>query len=166
MAKIRVLRTARRRPAWAALVVICCFSLTAGGLGMVRHQMRLREFNLRTQASEQPRLRTSVCERSATAQQALRSHRAGQAVEILTRPQIDSPAGDIREFGWYFLDGMLNRHSAELPRHPADVYGAAFSPDGTHLATSCQDGCVRIWELAATHAHPRAEVPPGRSKAH
>ena len=33
--------------------------------------------------------------------------------------------------------------------HPGSVYGAAWSPDGTRLATACGDGLVRVWDAAA-----------------
>jgi WD40 repeat protein len=37
-----------------------------------------------------------------------------------------------------------------LFRHGSIVYGLAFSPDGTRLATACQDHAMRLWDLA-TH---------------
>ena len=34
---------------------------------------------------------------------------------------------------------------ATLSDHGASVYSVAFSPDGTHLASGCGDGTVRLW---------------------
>src|SRR5262249_42731620 len=31
--------------------------------------------------------------------------------------------------------------------HGAVVYGVAFSPDGTRLATGCKDNTIRLWDL-------------------
>jgi WD40 repeat protein len=32
--------------------------------------------------------------------------------------------------------------------HASLVYGVAFSPDGTRLATGCRDNTIRLWDLA------------------
>jgi WD40 repeat protein len=36
-----------------------------------------------------------------------------------------------------------------LPEHPRWVRCLVFSPDNRHLATGCDDGCVRVWDVAA-----------------
>ncbi len=46
-------------------------------------------------------------------------------------------------------------------RHPAGVTYAAFSPDGRHITTSCDDGMARVWD-AYTGA---SVVPPLRHEA-
>jgi WD40 repeat protein len=35
-----------------------------------------------------------------------------------------------------------------LPAQPSDVWGLAFAPDGKALAVACDDGCLRLWDLA------------------
>src|SRR5262249_41096354 len=43
-------------------------------------------------------------------------------------------------------DGALLFHLAALPGHRGQVIEYAFSKDGGHLLTSCNDG-VRLWDL-------------------
>ncbi len=33
-------------------------------------------------------------------------------------------------------------------KHNAEVWAVAYSPDGSHLATTCEDGSVKIWDAA------------------
>jgi WD40 repeat protein len=49
-----------------------------------------------------------------------------------------------------------NELRAELPH---GALGAAFSPDGTHIATSGWDGTLRVWELASTTEVARMDHP-------
>jgi WD40 repeat protein len=40
-----------------------------------------------------------------------------------------------------------------------DALGAAFSPDGAHIATAGRDGALRVWELAAGAEVARMDHP-------
>ena len=46
-------------------------------------------------------------------------------------------------------DGRTGRTVRKFPGHDGDVNLVAFSPDGTQLATSGDDGAVYVWD----HAH-------------
>lgn len=46
-----------------------------------------------------------------------------------------------------------------LAKLPHDALGAAFSPDGTHVATSGRDGTLRVWELATAIEVARMDHP-------
>ncbi len=49
--------------------------------------------------------------------------------------------------GWSLLFRVTEQGVQELHRmkHPRVVWESALSPDGTHLATACADGVVRLW---------------------
>jgi WD40 repeat protein len=44
-------------------------------------------------------------------------------------------------------------------KHAGNVYGIAFNPDGTRLATACKDNTIRLWDtkyfqkVADLHGH-------------
>ncbi|MBI3864626.1 MAG: protein kinase, partial [Planctomycetia bacterium] len=62
------------------------------------------------------------------------------------RPQAEEE--DLRGFEWYLLSRIVREAPQAWRRHQGECYCARFSPDGTMLATSGQDG-VRIWNWPA-----------------
>src|SRR5262249_34946453 len=53
-------------------------------------------------------------------------------------------AGDQQVYVWEVKTGK----KVAVLAHASVVYGLAFSPDGTRLATGCRDNTIRLWDLA------------------
>jgi WD40 repeat protein/predicted Ser/Thr protein kinase len=78
-----------------------------------------------------------------------------------------SPDGSIvavsTGFEMVLCDTSDGRQRAALSGHRGLILGAAFSPKGTHIATVCQDGVARVWNVedgspyATLHGH-KADV--------
>ena len=144
----RAVKWARRRPAMAALVAVCCLALLVGGGGLAVHNVTLRELTRQAQASDERSQELLYAADMTVAQQAYNNANVLHMEELLSRHLPGKWPSDRREFAWQFLDNLLNRHIDTLPRHPGDVYDLAFSPDDQTLATTCRDGRLRIFRLA------------------
>jgi eukaryotic-like serine/threonine-protein kinase len=63
------------------------------------------------------------------------------------------------------LSALLHRNwvlpVGEILRHPSFVSSVAFSPDGQNLATACEDGYARVWQM-----HARVPLVKLRHSAH
>ena len=70
-------------------------------------------------------------------------------VESHRPPPDASPAEDPRGFEWYYL-WRLYHHTGERFRlqHTKEVWSVAFSPDGKTVATSDDNGQVKLWDSA------------------
>ena len=55
------------------------------------------------------------------------------------------PAGDQTAKVW---DAATGRELLTLPGHTDAVFGVAFSPDGTRLATASGDQTAKVWDVA------------------
>jgi len=69
--------------------------------------------------------------------------------EILAKYVPANGEDDIRGFEWHYLNRLLDPPSRiNTFTHPDEIWHAAYSPDGTLIATACNDNFVRIWNVA------------------
>src|SRR5262249_38021813 len=71
-----------------------------------------------------------------------------EARRLLDEHRPQAGEDDLRGFEWYLLSRIADRPPQAWRRHNGECYFARFSPDGTLLATSGQDG-VRVWSWPA-----------------
>jgi WD40 repeat protein len=128
---------ARRRPA-IALLTMAMALLTLLGAGAFVWQ------SLKTAAA----LATSETHLYANiillAERYLASGQPERAEEQLDR----CPEG-LRGWEWRYLKRRCHRQGILLGGHDGRVLAARYSPDGRRLATTCQDGSVRLWDPAS-----------------
>jgi WD40 repeat protein len=90
---------------------------------------------------------------------------AGQARLSLPRPQISQPrmavspdharlaiwsgwSGDSEAFGFAVYEAAPGRQPTTFSKYKEPLLALAFSPDGTRIVTSYEDGTVRLWDAA------------------
>src|SRR5262249_51548553 len=92
---------------------------------------------------------TSYYQRIALAERQLSAGNAGRAEELLNEC---SPS--LRGWEWHLLKRQRYGNAPPL-KHAETVGSVAFSPDGQHIASSCLDGSVQIWDAWTGQAlHP------------
>jgi eukaryotic-like serine/threonine-protein kinase len=160
-------RWCRRNPLVAGLVTAVIL-VTALGFLATLWQMRLALANEQAAQSNESEARnqqeiarqqTRVARRLLyasdlnVAQQAWESGNLTRARDLLERQRPSQGTEDLRSFEWRHLWQLCRDGSLHTFRgHAEGVTAAAFSPDGTTLASASLDGIVRIWDVAARRA--------------
>ena len=146
----------RRHPVTAAMSVALLTVVVAGVAGIV-WEWRKAEFHAQGESKQRLIAEQDAAETRlnlyaadvAEASQAMQNANYGLARRTLEALQPKPGEADLRGFEWRYLwNRCRGDQLATLTGHTLIVTCAAFSPDGTFLATGSHDGTVRIWDVA------------------
>ena len=119
-----------------------------------------RSSALRRQSEDQgAQLRRTLylAEMNLAGQAATVSSGLGRVNELLGRWADEIP--DVRNWEWYYLNGLLHRSLQTRMTHAKSVHQLAFSPDGSRFASAGADAAVSLWQTSE-------ESPPLRLTGH
>ena len=172
----RSARWVRRRPAQAALLAVTCvaaLALTGLAVGLsfnarlagLNHDLESAVLTAKDAQAEAERQRTNAGKMERWVRYVRDIHLADEAWQdgqVRRVPELlNGCPTDLRGWEWHYLRGLA-RNDGRTLQHSAGVLAVAFDPCGRRLATGCQDGAVRFWDVAtgtsrataAKHAGP------------
>lgn len=144
----RFSRWARFNPTIAGATVISILILTISAVVLIFNNRRLDGLNIQLQAMNRSQAELLYAADVQTAARAMEAGDLRQAYELLDR-YIPAPGQpDLRGFEWSLLRHSGLRPEVTLSGHTGGVYAVQYSPDGHFLASTGEDGTVRLHETS------------------
>ncbi len=145
----RLVRRARRRPLVTGLLALLTITVTLGlaGVGWQWNRAELARRWLE---------RSLYIHQVALAERAAADGIRSQADQLLE----NCPA-NLRGWEWFHVKNRLIQEPVSLKDNDKPVYGLAFSPDGSCLATAGDDGLIRLRDPATGRERVGAPWPRG-----
>jgi WD40 repeat protein len=146
----RLAKWSRRRPAAAALVLVCLAAALLLGLGglsfnqVVRRQRDVARSQASALDTELQRTRRLLYTAVLLRVGSVWESDPAQGLRMLEDPVACPP--DLRCFSWGVLHAQCKRYRRSLTGHASAVTALAISADGKLLASGDQDGEVRLWD--------------------
>lgn len=151
----KALRWMRRNPPWVALAAVLLLSVSTLFGGVTWYSIRLQDeldFIGELLADKEARETEIMGDRYVSdmtqASDAWTEGRLPSVRFLLDRHVPRDGEPDVRDFIWHYLRRCIQDNRVLLNGHTAGVSGGAFSPDGTRVATTCNDGVVRVFDAA------------------
>jgi WD40 repeat protein/tRNA A-37 threonylcarbamoyl transferase component Bud32 len=157
----RIWKWARRRPAVAGLLAAVVLVTVLGICGIVWQWLAAvaaREHALDASMVANQQRDRAESERATARWQFYRASISAASSSLLLgntlacRQALASAPEEHRDWEWSYFQGRLQNALALMEGHQARVTGAAFSRDGTRLASWSDDGTVQLWDCTTQRA--------------